>query len=74
MIRAIGSKEILARWKGYRIFMDNTLLSSLFDIGHTIIFYQWLIHNKFSKDYLDNLYVKRDEVITWSEKVVLIAW
>ncbi|PXW85017.1 hypothetical protein C8R34_12251 [Nitrosomonas sp. Nm84] len=73
LIRAIGSKEISARWKGHRIFFDDSFLSIIFDFRHTIKFYRWLMHNKFSKDYLDNLYVKRNEVITWCEKVALLA-
>jgi len=72
LIRAIGSKEISARWKGRRIFIDDSFLSFIFDFWHAIKFYRWLIHNKFSKDYLDNLYVKRNEVITWCEKVALL--
>lgn len=72
LIRAIGSKEISARWKGHRIFFDDSFLSIIFEFRHGIKFYRWLMHNKFNKDYLDNLYVKRNEVITWCEKVALL--
>ena len=72
LMRAIGSKEISARWKGHRIFIDDSFLTFIFDFRHAIKFYQWLMHNKFSKDYLDNLYVKRNEVIIWCDKVALI--
>ncbi|MER0171410.1 MAG: hypothetical protein DU489_12545 [Nitrosomonas sp.] len=72
LIRAIGSKEISARWKGRRIFIDDSFLSFIFDFWHAIKFYRWLIHNKFSKDYLDNLYVKRNEVIIWCDKILLL--
>lgn len=72
LIRAIGSKEITARWKGRRILIDDSFLSFIFDIRHAIKFYRWLIHNKFSKDYLDNLYVKRNEVIIWCDKILLL--
>lgn len=72
LIRAIGSKEISARWKGYRIFFDDSLLSFIFDFRHSIKLYIWIMYNKFSKDYLDNLYVKRNEVITWCEKILLL--
>src|SRR5687768_8941980 len=64
LARAMGSREISARWKGYRIFIDDSFLSFIFDFRHSIKFYRWLMHNKFSKDYMDNLYVKRNEVIT----------
>lgn len=72
LIRAIGSKEISARWKGRRIFIDDSFLSFIFDSWHAIKFYRWLIHNKFSKDYLNNLYVKRNEVIIWCDKILLL--
>lgn len=72
LIRAIGANEISARWKGYRIFKDDTFLSNVFDIRHLITFYFWFIFNKFSKNYLDNLYVKRNEVIAWCEKTALL--
>ncbi len=72
LIRAIGSREISARWKGYRIFFEDSFLSTIFDFRHTIWFYLFLMHNKLSKDYLDNLYVKRNEVITWCDKVALL--
>lgn len=70
LMRAIGSKEISVRWKGYRIFMDNSFFAALFDIGHTIRFYRWLIYNKFDKDYLNNLYVERNEVTNWCENII----
>lgn len=72
LIRAISANEISARWKGYRIFKDDTLLSDIFEIRHLLTFYFWVIFNKFSKNYLDNLYVKRNEVITWCEKTALL--
>lgn len=72
LIRAIGSKEITARWKGRRILIDDSFLSFIFDIRHAIKLYCWVMYNKFSKDFLDNLYVKRNEVITWCEKVALL--
>lgn len=34
LIRGIGSKEISARWKGYRIFYDNSFFSFIFDFKH----------------------------------------
>lgn len=72
LIRAIGRGEISANWKGYRFFEDHSFLSSILDFWHIGKFYRWLMHNKFSKDYLDNIYVKRNEVITWCEKVALL--
>lgn len=71
LIRGIGSKDISGRWKGYRIFFDDSFFSSIFDFWHTIRFYRFLMHNNINKDYLDNLYVKRNEVINWCEEIVL---
>lgn len=72
LIRAIGGKEISGRWKGYRIFYDNSIFSFIFDFRHVIRFYLLLIHNNISRNYLDNLYVKRNEVINWCENIILI--
>ncbi|SFF15026.1 hypothetical protein [Nitrosomonas sp. Nm166] len=72
LIRGIGSKEISARWKGHRIFIDESFLTFVFDLRHFIKFYIWVMFNKFSKDYLDNLYVKRNEVIIWCDRVALL--
>jgi len=72
LIRAIGRGEISANWKGYRILENNSFLTFILDFKHFIKFFLWLIYNKFSKDYLENLYVKRNEVITWCEDVALL--
>lgn len=64
MLAMIG-REISARWKGLRIFRDDSFLSMIFDIFHDIKFLNCLGKNKFEKNYLDNLYVKRNEVINW---------
>ncbi|MBX3617030.1 hypothetical protein [Nitrosomonas sp.] len=72
LLRAISSKEISAKWRGRRIFIDNLLISLIFEPRHCMRFYRWLMHNEFSKDYLDNLYVRRNEVITWCDKVILL--
>lgn len=63
LIRAIRNKKISARWKGYPIFLDNWLITVIFEFSHCKQFYRWLMHHKFDKDYLDNLYVMRNEVI-----------
>ncbi|MDR4513655.1 hypothetical protein [Nitrosomonas sp.] len=72
LIRGISSREISGRWKGYRIFTGSLFLSLILEPIHCLRFFRWLIYHKFSIDYLDNLYVKRNEVITWCEKVVLL--
>lgn len=72
LMQAISCKEIIGRWKGYRIFMDESFLSTIFDLGHSIRFFIWVRFNSFSKYYLDNLYVKRNEVIIWCDKILLL--
>lgn len=69
LMHAMSSMEITVRWKGWRIFMDDSFLSSVFDLYHNFKFYRCLRKNKFDKDYLDNLYAKRNEVINWSINV-----
>lgn len=46
LIRAISNKEISGRWKGYRIFMDDSFLSSIFEIRHIARFFLWFRFNK----------------------------
>lgn len=62
-MRAIRSKKITTRWKGYQIFLDNRLITLIFEFSHFKQLYRWLMHHKFDKDYLDNLYVMRNKVI-----------
>ena len=73
LMRAISSGEISARYKNYRIFDSDSFWSIIFDSRHIVKFYIWFVHNKHSKNYLDNLYVKRNEVISWCEKIALIT-
>lgn len=70
LMHAMTTREITARWKGLRIFMDDSFLSLIFDLYHDFKFYLCLRRNKFDKQYLDNLYAKRNEVITWCLDVV----
>ncbi|QOJ23018.1 MAG: hypothetical protein HRU78_04650 [Gammaproteobacteria bacterium] len=65
LMHAMSTKEITARWKGLRIFRDDSFLSSVFDLYHDFKFYRCLRNNRFDKHYLDNLYAKRNEVINW---------
>jgi len=65
LMHAMSTKEITARWKGLRIFRDDSFLSSVFDLYHDFKFYRCLRSNRFDKHYLDNLYAKRNEVINW---------
>ncbi len=65
LMHAMSSKKITARWKGLQIFIDESFISSLLDIYHIYKFYRCLRKNTFDKNYLDNLYAKRSEVIDW---------
>ena len=70
LMHAMFGREISARWKGWRIFIDDSFISSVFDSFHYLRFIQCFINNKFNKAYLDSLYVKRNEVINWCIDVV----
>ncbi|PTQ85111.1 hypothetical protein [Nitrosomonas ureae] len=52
--------------------MDNSFLSSIFDLYHTVKFYQCFRKNKFDKAYLDSLYIKRNEVLSWCKNVIYL--
>lgn len=65
LMHAMANGKITVRWKGLRIFMDESYISSILDIYHIYKFYRCLRKNKFDKNYLNNLYAKRSEVIDW---------
>lgn len=71
LMLAMTGREISARWKGLKIFRDDSFLSMIFDSYHDIKFLNCLGKNKFDKNYLDNLYVKRNEVINWCSDSLL---
>ncbi len=72
LMHAIVNHEISARSRRRRFFEDDSLLTFAFDSHHYWEFYQCLRKNKFDKDYLNNLYVKRYEVITWCKNVAFL--
>jgi len=67
-----NTSEISAIWKGYRIFLDDSFFSEIFDFFHYLKFLQCLRKNKFDKNHLSKLCVKRNEVINWCNDVVLL--
>jgi hypothetical protein len=72
LMHAMYCREITTRWKGYRIFLDNSFFSTIFDICHDLKFIQCLRKSKFDKTYLSKLYVKRNEIIQWCNNVVFL--
>lgn len=72
LMHAMYCREITTRWKGYRIFLDNSFFSIIFDFYHDLKFIQCLRKSKFDKTYLNKLYVKRNEVIKWCNEVILL--
>lgn len=72
LLHAMVNHEISARSRKGRFFEDDSLLTFLLDSHHYWGFYQCLRKNKFDKDYLDNLYVKRYEVISWCKNVAFL--
>jgi hypothetical protein len=65
LLLAITSKNITARTRRWAILEDDSIFTSPIDFYHRLKLYPCLKLNKFNKSYLDNLYVKRDEVINW---------
>ena len=72
LMHAMANHEISARSRRGRILEDDSFLTFVFDSFHYWEFYQCLRRNKFNKNYLDNLYVKRYEVISWWKNVAFI--
>lgn len=72
LMHAMINHEISARPRAGRIFEDNSLWTFVFDFIHYWRFYRCLRKDKFNKDYLDNLFVKRYEVIHWCTDVALL--
>lgn len=72
LMHAMVNHEISARSRRGRIFEDDSFLTFVFDSLHYWEFYQCLRRNNFNKSYLDNLYVKRYEVISWCKNVAFL--
>lgn len=72
LMHAMATYEISARSSKRLIFEDNSLWTFITDFIHYLKFYLCLRKDKFNKDYLDNLYAKRYEVIRWCINVALI--
>jgi hypothetical protein len=69
LLLAITSKNITARTRRWAILEDDSIFTSPLDFYHRLKLYPCLRRNKFNKSYLDNLYIKRDEVINWCANV-----
>lgn len=72
LMHAMAAHEISARSRKGLVLEDNSFLTFIADAYDYIKFYRCLRKDKFNKDYLDNLYVKRYEVIRWCTNVALI--
>ena len=72
LLLAITNKRISGRTRRWIILEDDSIFTSPLDFYHRLRFYPCLKQNKFSKTYLDNIYVKRDEVINWCVNFALI--
>ncbi len=72
LMNAMACREISARTRKWIIFEGNSFLSLPFDLFHYLEFIQSLKKDKFKKIYLDNLYVKRNEVLSWCENVAYL--
>ena len=64
---AINQGKITVRNRRYRIFQDDSLFNFVFDFSHFRKFNQCLKKDIFIKAYLDSLYLRRSEVLSWCE-------
>jgi adenylate kinase family enzyme len=65
ILAAINSKKITVRNKSMQIFHEETWVDFIFDLKHHIKINRCLKKDIFVKEYLDSLYVKRSEVLSW---------
>ena len=62
---AMRARHIAARTKSGAIFWDDSFFSNIFDLRHYFKFLRCLKTSKFDKVYLDSLYVRRGNVLSW---------
>ncbi len=72
LMHAMVNHELSARSRKRRIFEDDSFWTFVFDLIHYLRFYLCLRRNRFNKNYLDSLYVKRYEVISWCTNVAFL--
>ena len=65
---AMRNRDIAARTKRTAFFQDDSFLSIIFDFYHYLKFRNCLTIGKFDKAYLDSLYVRRGDVLSWCDK------
>lgn len=65
LLEASYRRDISVRTHQRRIFIDESYISLVIDLTHTIKFMFYLRGNKINKIYFDSLYVKRNEVLNW---------
>lgn len=68
LLHAIVLGEISVRTRSRVIFAENSFINNLIDLPWIFRFRKCLRRNSFDTKLLDNLYVKRAEIISWCEK------
>jgi len=68
LMLAMRNRDIAARTIRTAFFQDDSFLSIIFDFYHYLKFRSCLTIGRFDKAYLDSLYVRRGDVLSWCDK------
>jgi len=71
ILNTIGWNRLSVRTRSRLIMDDDSVLTFILDWRHHLRFLRCLKSGNFDKAYLDSIYVKRPEVISWCEKEYL---
>ena len=67
IMSAINQSKITVRSRRFQIFQDESVFSFIVDFNHFRKFSQCLKKDIFIKAYLESLYVRRSDVLTWCD-------
>jgi len=70
LMLASFNEEISIRTEECLIFDKGYYINTIFNNFHFRKFKQYLKNDKFDKDYLDSLYIKRNEVLNWCAEII----
>ncbi len=72
LMQSAFHEEISIRTRNWDIFDNGYYLNTIIDFFHFRKFKKCLREDKFDKSYLDSLYLKRNEVLSWSDNIILL--
>ena len=68
---AAMNQAITSRTKRFRLFMDDSFFTTVFDFHHFVKFSKCLRKNEFNKTYLNSIYLMRSDVLRWCQREFL---